>query len=95
MSCRNSILPDPPIPFSEVLERRLQRMRAAGIKVLHGSERLLIAGGLICILVYVCTRIYATAMYQAGLWSFSQLNSGSPTVEYENHRHAVDFSLWG
>ena len=66
-----------------------------GMKVLHGSERLLLTVGLVCVLVYVCTRIYATAMYQAGLWSFSQLKSGSPTVKYEEHRHAVDFSLWG
>lgn len=50
--------------------------------------------GLICVLVYVCSRIYATAMYQAGLWSFSQLKSGSPTAKYEEHGRAIDFSLW-
>ena len=37
------------------------------MKVLHGSERLLLTVGLVCVLVYVCTRIYATAMYQAGV----------------------------
>jgi sortase A len=65
------------------------------MKVLHGSEQLLLTVGLVCVLVYVGTRIYTTAMYQAGLWSFSQLKSGSPTVKYEEHRHAVDFRLWG
>jgi sortase A len=76
-------------------EPQFQKIGGWGRKVLHGSERVLLTAGLICVLVYVCTRIYATAMYQAGLWSFSQLKSGSPAVKYEEHRHAVDFSLWG
>lgn len=52
-----------PIPSGEVPERRFQRIGEAGMKVLHGSERLLLAAGLVRVLVYVCTRIYATAMY--------------------------------
>lgn len=75
-------------------ESRFQTVRGRGSRVLHGNERVLLAASVICVLVYVCTRVYATAMYQAGLWSFSQLKSGSPTVKYEEHRHAVDFSLW-
>lgn len=84
-----------PIQAGDGAESQYQRMGGWGRKVLHGSERVLLTAGLICVLVYVCTRIYATAMYQAGLWSFSQLKSGSPTVKFEDHRHAVDFSLWG
>jgi sortase A len=75
-------------------ERRVLRISALGRTVLHGSERLLIAAGLICVLVYVCTRIYATAMYQSGLWSFSQLKSGSAAVKNEERGRAVDFSQW-
>jgi sortase A len=82
------------IPAGDGAKRRFLRIRELGRKVLHGSEHLLIAVGLICVLVYVCTRIYATAMYQAGLWSFSQLKSGSAIAKYEAHGHAVDFSLW-
>jgi sortase A len=33
-------------------------------------------------------------MYQAGLWSFSQLKSGSAIAKHEEHGRAVDFSLW-
>jgi sortase A len=33
-------------------------------------------------------------MYQAGLWSFSQLKSGTATAKNEEHGRAVDFSLW-
>ena len=64
------------------------------MKVLRGSERLLLTVGLACVLFYVCTRIYARAMYQAGLWSFSQLESDSPIANYEEHGRSADFSLW-
>ena len=96
MSSQHSIPPDnQPIPAEVSTERSGPRFTELGMKVLYGSERLLLVTGLLCVLVYVSTRIYAMAMYQAGLWSFSQLKSGSPTVKYEDHRHAVDFSLWG
>jgi sortase A len=65
-----------------------------GMKVLHGSERLLLAAGLICVLIYLCSRIYAAAMYQAGMWSFSQLKSDSSNAKYDPRGHSVDFSLW-
>jgi hypothetical protein len=82
MSSQHSITPDSqPIPSGEVPERCFQRIGEAGMKVPHGSERLLLAAGLVCVLVYVCTRIYATAMYQAGLGGFSQLKSGSVTAK--------------
>lgn len=84
-----------PIQAGDGAESQHQRMGGWGRKVLYSSERALLTAGLICVLVYVCTRTYATAMYQAGLWSFSQLKSGAPTVKSENHRHAVDFTLWG
>jgi sortase A len=64
------------------------------MKVLHGSERLLQAAGLACVLVYFCDRIYATAMCQIGLWSFSQLKLSPPVVKDQEHRYAPDFSLW-
>ena len=83
-----------PNPAGDRAERRFARIGRLGRTVLHGSERLLIGAGLICVLVYVCTRIYATGMYQAGLWSFSQLKSGSANAKYEAHGRAVDFSLW-
>lgn len=79
-----------PISAGDGTERRLTKVG----KVLHGSERLLLGAGLICVLFYVCTRIYATAMYQAGMWSFSQLKSGSPIVQYDRYGRTVDFSLW-
>jgi sortase A len=95
MSSQHSETPDTqPIPAGDGAERRFLRIGELGKTVLHGSERLLIAAGLICVLVYVCTRIYATAMYQAGMWSFSQLKSGSVATKYEEHGRAVDFSLW-
>lgn len=94
MWSEHSIRPDSqPIPASDDPERRFQRIGEAGRKVLHGSERLLLAVGLVCVIVYICTHIFATAMYQAGLWSFAQLGPGSPSVEYQED-HAVDFSLW-
>jgi hypothetical protein len=83
-----------PIPAGDGGERRFLRLGELGRKVLHGSERLLTAAGLVCVLVYICTRIYATAMYQAGLWSFSQLKSGSVTARHAEHGRAVDFTLW-
>jgi sortase A len=95
MSSQHSKTPDnQPIPAGDGAERRFVRIGDLGRKVLHGSERLLIGSGLICVLVYVCTHFYATAMYQEGLWSFSQLKSGSATAKYEEHGRAVDFSLW-
>ena len=95
MSSQHSETPDnQPIPVADGAERRFLLIGELGRKVLHGSERLLIGAGLICVLVYVCTRIYATAMSQAGLWSFSQLKSRSATVKHEEHGRAVDFSLW-
>jgi sortase A len=87
-------LDNQPIPAGDEADRRFVRIGELGRTVLHGSERLLIGAGLICVLVYVGTRIYATAMYQAGLWSFSQLKSASTTAKYEEHGRAVDFSLW-
>ena len=95
MSSQHSQQPDGQQIPGNGWQRPFARTGEVGMKVLHGSERLLLTVGLGCVLVYVCTRIYATAMYQAGLWSFSQLKSGSPTVKYEEHRHAVDLSLWG
>jgi sortase A len=95
MSSQHSQQPDGQQIPGDGWQRLFAQTGELGMKVLHGSERLLLAAGLVCVLVYVCTRIYATAMYQAGLWSFSQLKSGSPTVKYEEHRHAVDLSLWG
>lgn len=83
-----------PVPSREGLEGRFLRTEEAGMKALHVSERLLIGAGLVCVLVYVCTRTYATAMSQAGLWSFSQLKSGSAPAIYGEHARAVDFSLW-
>ena len=95
MSSQNSeTLDNQPIPAGDGAEPRFVRIGQLGKTVLHGSERLLIGAGLICVLVYVGTRIYATAMYQAGLWSFSQLKSSSATAKYEEHGRAVDFSLW-
>jgi len=95
MSSQHSeTLDNQPIPAGDEAQRRFVRIGKLGRKVLHGSERLLVGAGLICVLVYVCTRIYATAMYQAGLWSFSELKSTSATAKYEQHGHAVDFSLW-
>ena len=95
MSSQNSeTLDDQPIPAVDGAEQRFLRIGELGRKILRGCERLLIGAGLICILVYVCTRIYATAMYQAGLWSFSQLKSGSAVAKHEEHGRAVDFSLW-
>jgi sortase A len=64
------------------------------MKFLHGSERLLMAAGLVCVLVYVCTRICASVMSQAALWSFSQLKVSSPAVINKEKRDTPDFSLW-
>ena len=83
-----------PIPAGDGAERRFVRIGELGRQVLHGTERLLIGAGLICVLVYLCTRIYATAMFQAGLWRFSQLKSNSTAVRHEEHGRTVDFSLW-
>jgi sortase A len=83
-----------PILSAEASERRFQRLAKRGIKVLRGIERLLLAAGLVLVLIYVCNLIYATAMSQAGLWSFSQLRTGPPAVKYQGGRHAPDFGLW-
>ena len=94
MPSQHSETPDnQPIPAGDGAERRFAHIGELGRKVLHGSERLLIGAGLICVLVYVCTRIYATAMYQEGLWSFLQLKSSSVTANGEEHDRAVDFTL--
>ena len=90
----DSNTPDRQLTAVDGAEPPLRTIGGRCRKVLHGSERFLLTAGLICVLVYVCTRIYATAMYQAGLWSFSQLKSGSPTAKYEEHGRAIDFSLW-
>ena len=90
----HSNTPDSQPTAADGAEPQFQTMGGRGWKVLHGSERVLLTAGLICVLVYVCTRIYGTAMYQAGRWSFSQLNSGSATTKYEEHGRIVDFSLW-
>jgi sortase A len=95
MPNRHTETPDnQPIPAADGAGRRFAQIGGLGRKALHGSERLLIGVGLICVLVYVCTRIYATAMYQTGLWSFSQLKSGSATAKNEEHGRALDFTLW-
>jgi sortase A len=95
MSRQHSGTPDnQPIPAGQGAERRFAGIGELERKVLQGSERFLVGAGLIFVLVYVCTRIYATAMYQAGLWSFSQLKSGPATAKYEERGRAVDFSLW-
>jgi sortase A len=95
MSSQNSeTLEHQPIPAQHEAERRFVRIGELGRTVLQGSERALIAAGLICVLVYVCTRIYAAAMYQAGMWSFSQLKSGSAIAKHEERGRAIDFSQW-
>lgn len=63
-------------------------------RVLHGSERVLLSVGLIFVLAYFGARLYATAMSQESLWSFSQLQSAASSARYEEHDRAVDFSLW-
>ena len=83
-----------PVLVDDQAQRAQAKIGTLGMKVLHGSERILLAAGLICVLVYVCSRIYATAMYQAGMWSFSQLKSASSTTKYVEHGRTVDFSLW-
>jgi hypothetical protein len=95
MSSQHSNTPDNDlIPEGGGLQRPAAQIRELGMKVLHGSERFLLAAGLIFVLVYVCSRIYATAVSQAGLWSFSQLQSATPAGRYDEHGRAVDFSLW-
>lgn len=93
-SRRSNTFESKSVTRGELLERRFQRVEEAGIKVLRWSERLLLTAGLVLILAYVCNLIYAAAMSQAGLWSFSQLKTGSPDVKYQEGRPAPDFSLW-
>jgi sortase A len=78
---------------AEPLERRFQRLAKRRIKVLRGFERLLLATGLVLVLIYICNLIYATAMSQAKLWSFSQLKIDSPPAEYEEYPPAPDLSF--
>jgi len=95
MSNQHSETPDnQPIPPGDEADRRFVLIGTLGRTVFRGSERLLIGAGLICVLVYVCTHIYATAMYQAGLWSFSRLKSDSATTKHEEYGRAIDFSMW-
>jgi sortase A len=82
-----------PILSAEPSERRFQRLAKRRIKVLRGIERLLLATGLVLVLIYVCNLIYATAMSQAKLWSFSQLKIDSPPAEYEEYPPAPDLSF--
>jgi len=82
-----------PILSAEPLERRFQRLAKRRIKVLRGFERLLLATGLVLVLIYICNLIYATAMSQAKLWSFSQLKIDSPPAEYEEYPPAPDLSF--
>jgi sortase A len=82
-----------PVRSGEGLDHRFQSNGLEGIKVLRGCEHLLLAAGLVCALGYVSSRIYVTAMNQAGLWSFSQLEADSTTTDYGDGR-TVDFSLW-
>ena len=93
-SRRSNTFESKSVTRGELLERRFQRAEETGMKVLRWSERLLLAAGLALVLAYVCNLIYAAAMSQAGLWSFSQLKTGSPDVKYQEDRHASDFSLW-
>jgi sortase A len=78
---------------AEASERRFQRLAKRGIKVLRGIELLLLAAGLVLALIYVGNLIYATAMSQAKLWSFSQLKTDSPPAKYEEYRPAPDLFL--
>ena len=94
MRSPHSNTPDSQPTAVDGAEPQFQTIGGWRSKVLHGSERVLLTAGLICVLVYVCTRIYATAMNQVGLWSFSQLKSGSATAKYEEHGRAVDFRSW-
>ena len=95
MSSQDSISSDShPILAGEETEPCFVEVGKLGMKALHGSERLLLIAGLICVLVYIGARTYATAMYQAGLWSFSELKSGSPRGRDNQRGRAVDFSVW-
>jgi len=46
-----------------------QRIGKTGGEVLLGTERLLLAAGLVCLMVYVCDRMCAIALNKVGLWS--------------------------
>lgn len=68
---------------------------SARMKVRHGIERLLLAGGVVLMLAYAAATIHSQVMYRAGMWTFRTLNSGSQAVSPDrNHSGAVDFSLW-
>lgn len=82
-----------PILSAKASERRFQRLAKRGIRVPGGIERLLLAAGLVLALIYVGNLIYATAMSQAKLWSFSQLKIDAPPAKNEEYRSASDFSL--
>jgi sortase A len=60
-------------------------------------ERLLLAGGLALLLIYLAAGIHAAVMYRASLWSFATLKSTpSITKEQRNQTAAlgVDFTVW-
>ena len=74
MSNQYSMTPNrQPVPDREAAEQTLERIGELNGKVLRGSEQSLLIAGLIFILVNVCTRIYAMAMNQAGLQTFSEI----------------------
>ena len=78
---------------AEPSERRFQRLAKNGIRVLRGIDRLLLATGLVCALIYVGNLIYTTAMSQVKRWSFSQLKIDFPPAKYEGYRPAPDLSF--
>ena len=57
-------------------------------------ERLLLAGGVICVLIYGCVQIYSSTMSLAGLWSYSQLKNPPPVYSYRDRQDPPDFSSW-
>lgn len=64
------------------------------MKVLYQIERLLLAWGLICVLIYVSFHFYSSTMYRAGLWSFSRLKNNPPDVRDQKLQDTSDFSSW-
>jgi sortase A len=60
-------------------------------------ERVLLAGGLALVLVYLSARIHAVVMYHAGLQSFAALqasSSGGQDNVDQRPMAAIDFSQW-
>ena len=68
-----------PIFSAEPSERRFQGLAKRGKKILRASE-LFLAAGLVLASIYVCNLMYATAMSEAKLWSFSQLKIDFPQI---------------